>query len=351
MGELDVATLLRRHSELEAEFGDGDDGNFLSGWQCANPWADTIEQLVAQERESLSAASYQSLDLDELLERRLAEFHRDVDCVAPEAFFCTGGGTALLFTICSWLRQRDITSVIYLPPLYFTVHFALRLLGIRGRAVSGRQAFDDGFTMNLPQTSSVLFLSDPVWYAGIPIERDVIDRIACWQRETKSLVVVDGSFQYMQWDGIAAEATVRLDPALTLRVICPTKRLAIHGYRFAYATVPKALRTELVQLYARIYGSDSTETVAFARLALNYRTTSKIVSNITGLCSERHLDLRRRGAIEAAWEPRCGYFIFERILAPLPPELILMDGAYFEQLRHTDHRRINLLSPSIGLLN
>ena len=34
--------LLRRHLDLETQEGDGQQGDFLSGWQCVNPWAGSL---------------------------------------------------------------------------------------------------------------------------------------------------------------------------------------------------------------------------------------------------------------------------------------------------------------------
>ncbi|MGO8866904.1 MAG: hypothetical protein ACLQME_10425 [Alphaproteobacteria bacterium] len=355
MTDLDVAApdpsyLIRRHAELEALHGDGGGGTFLSGWQCENPWSRDLQNRIAEERKALDDNRYQYLDDDALIEEGFREFHRTVDRIAPAGLFCGEGSTSLIYTFCSWLKTKGIDEVFYIPPLYFSVHFALQLLGIRGRPISGRHAFEDGFTFNLPSQNGILLLSDPVWYAGMPLKQAIVDRITDWQRKTQSLVFVDGSFQYMRWDGTPVELTCQLDSDYTVRVICPTKALALHGYRFAYATIPIALRQEFSHIYGNLYGSASAENIAFGRVVAAIGYPRPITTGLVGLVSNLHRELRSSASITADWQAECGYFIFERILTELPISPPLMDGSFFEQKRYTDHRRINLLSPSIGML-
>jgi aspartate/methionine/tyrosine aminotransferase len=351
MAECSPLLLLRRHTELAELYDDGNNGNFLSGWQCVNPWSATIIERIAQSRAAIDASAYQSLNDDCSTHDRLRRFHNAVDHLTPEAIFCGEGSSSISFSFCAWLKQNDIAEVFYIPPLYFALHFSLRFFGIHARPISGRQAYDSRFGMNLPPERGILLFSDPIWYAGIPLDDAVVDDIAKWQRRTGSLIFVDGSFQYMRWDGLLREATARLDPLLTMRLICPSKALAMHGYRFAYATLPATLRVDLVQLYTYIYGSDSADSVAFARIAADELENGRNARSLTKLVAERHRHLRDRRLIGATWQASCGYFVFERINVSLPTEMVLMDGSYFEQRRYKDHYRINLLSPSIELLS
>jgi hypothetical protein len=68
------------------------------------------------------------------------------------------------------------------------------------------------------------------------------------------------------------------------------------------------------------------------------------------LASFRHDDFRRRGIIESAVTPGCGYFVFEKLNIKLPPGNITADGRYFGQPRYPDHIKINLPSPAIDFL-
>jgi histidinol-phosphate/aromatic aminotransferase/cobyric acid decarboxylase-like protein len=347
----DLSALLKRHAELETLFGDGDGGRFLSGWQCENPWNETLRNRITTIRAMLPDDRYQYFSDDNaLIADSFMEFHRNVDRKIPSAILCGEGASSLIFTACAWLKTKGIEEVHYIPPLYFTAHFALKLLGIRARAVSGRHAFEHGFTMNLPPANTVLMLSDPVWYAGVKVKRSVVERIIDWQRETGSFVFVDGSFQYMEWNSTPYESTAELDPCRTIRIICPTKTLALHGYRFAYATLPKELLGDFSHYYGSVYGSASAESIAFARVAAAAVHEHKITSGLVGIASERYGQMRTTGKISADWQAECGYFVFEKIIAELPQDLMLMNGSFFEQRRFHDHYRINLLSPSIGLL-
>jgi aspartate/methionine/tyrosine aminotransferase len=348
--EIAPSLLLRRHSELAELHHDGDNGRFLSGWQCANPWSNVLVERVRLLRSHIDSSEYHSLNDDTAVQEALLEFHRTVDRQQPQALFLGEGASSIIFSFCAWLKDAGVTDVFYIRPLYFALHFALRLFGIRARPVSARQAYEAEFTMNLPATTAILLVSDPVWYAGVPLPDKVVDKIVKWQRKTASWIFVDGSFQYMRWDGRPEEATARLDETRTIRVVCPTKALALHGYRFAYATVPASVYTKLVQLYTYIYGSDTAESIALARAAIAEVNDRTIIDSLARLAADRHGDLRRRGIINAAWNPCCGYFVFERINVPVRDEAILMDGSFFEQRRHCDARRVNLLSPSIHSL-
>lgn len=347
---LDSSALLKRHAELEESYGDGDGGRFLSGWQCENPWAGDLKSRITEARTTLADENYQNLDDDSLILEGLREFHALMDRKAPSALFCGEGASALLFTTCAWLKTKGIKEVFYIPPLYFSLHFALNLLGIRARPVSGRQAYESAFTLNLPNQTAALLLSDPIWYAGIAVEEELVKQIDRWQRRTESFVFVDGSFQYMKWHGVQQEPTSSLSHDRTVRVICPTKLLALHGYRFAHATLPESIRADFSRIYTNLYGSASAESLAFGRVAVTALREQKLTSLLVELIASRHQALRLGGKISADWQANCGYFVFERILAPLPKNSVMMDGTFFQQKRYPNHHRINLLSPSIGLL-
>jgi histidinol-phosphate/aromatic aminotransferase/cobyric acid decarboxylase-like protein len=349
----DIASfVLRRHAELEADRDDGEGGRFLSGWQCVNPWANEIRARIDAQLSSINATEYLYFDRDANVSSQIREFHSLTDQIGPDAIFCGAGSTALIFLFCVWLRQQSINEVFYLPPLYFTTHFALKLFDIRARPVSGRQAFEPDFSLNLPESESVLLVCDPVWYAGVPLDETVIETVCDWQRRTGSFVFVDGSFQYARWSGQRAEPTARLAIGRTVRLVCPTKNLATHGYRFAYALLPSRLRSSFAEAYSNIYGSCSVEDIAFARVAISEMIDGRITRQLMALVSERHRSLRARGRITAPWQPGSGYFVFERLADGIESASApLMDGSFFEQKRFPAYRRINLLSPSVNLLD
>jgi histidinol-phosphate/aromatic aminotransferase/cobyric acid decarboxylase-like protein len=198
----DLSFLLQRHAELEEKHGDGDAGRFLSGWQCENPYTEQIRHLVDNQISQIDRGQYLYLDGDAGLKDGLQRFHKSVDGTTPDSLFCGAGATPILFTFCAWLRHHDIREIYYIPPLYFSLHFALKLFDIRARAISGRHAFETGFSYNLPTETTALLFADPIWYAGIPLPLDLIESLVDWQSRTGSIVFVDGSFQYAKWGGV-----------------------------------------------------------------------------------------------------------------------------------------------------
>jgi aspartate/methionine/tyrosine aminotransferase len=346
----DLSDLLQRHADLEAAHGDGEGGTVLSGWQCENPWIERITASVDEEAARLRADRYLFLEDDPILHELLLNFHQKIDGKVPESVIYGAGSSTILFTLCAWLHERQIQEVFYIPPLYFTLHWALRLFGIRARAVSARHTFEAGYTMNLPDRTAVLLLSDPVWYAGMPVPDVIIDQLVHWQRKTQSTIFTDGSFQYSRWTGGSVESTTRFDPQSSVRLICPSKALAAHGYRFAYAELPCAMRDDWVRIHSNIYGSAPSTSAAFARTAMAMLLDNEIPAAIMNLVASRHSRLREEDVISAPWQPNAGYFVFEMIRGDLRPNGVLMDGTFFQQRRYTGYNRINLLSPSIHLL-
>jgi hypothetical protein len=150
--------------------------------------------------------------------------------------------------------------------------------------------------------------------------------------------------------GLKSELCALFDPERTMRLVCPTKALATHGYRFAYALLPKAMHGPSAHIYANIYGSATVDNLAFARIVPELLSSGTITGPLMRQVAERHRLLRTRGAISAPWQPSCGYFIFEQIAVNLTGGTLLMDGSYFEQKRYPNYRRINLLSPSLQML-
>jgi aspartate/methionine/tyrosine aminotransferase len=346
-----VSELLARHADLEAAHGDGDGGSFLSGWQCQNPWISEIRSAVEQEETRLAAERYFYFEDDAQISDGLMRLHEKFDGSKPQAIICGAGSSSLIFTFCTWLKTNGYREVFYLPPLYFSLHFALRLFGIRARAVSGRHPYEPDFTINLPTERSILIVTDPIWYAGLSLDVKLVTKIGEWQKNTRSTVFVDGSFQYLRWNGVQDEATASLDPMLTIRLVCPTKIVAAHGFRFSHALLPYVLLEEYKHIYSNIFGSASLESIAFGRAATKIMLLGRISKNLMLLASRKHTKLRRTGAIISELNPSCGYFVFEKICRQLPDKILLMDGKYFEQKRYVGYSRINLLSPSIGLLD
>jgi histidinol-phosphate/aromatic aminotransferase/cobyric acid decarboxylase-like protein len=342
-----VVQLLREHAHLEMHHEDGGAGNFISGWQCCNSLIASIDSAVNQERQALTGETYRYLEDDDLSKSRIKRFHYRVDGVEPEALLPGAGSTPILTAFCAYLRERDVTRLYYVPPLYFSMHATLSLFGIEAVSIVRSHGFEPSFDPVLPKKRCVLVMCDPVWYAGKHLPVSFIERLLDWQSETGSLIFVDGSFQYMNWDNSMHEPTSRLDPGSTIRLICPTKSLVAHGYRFAYAIVPAALRTRLAHIHIRMNGSCSIDSIAMARAAPQLLCSSEIRTVLIQGAAGNHHALRVQNSIESAWDPDCGYFVFEKATDPFFRNKLMMDGKYFEQYLYPGYTRINLLSPSI----
>lgn len=347
----EIADLLGRYEEMDHDSRDVAEGFGLSGWQCANPYASSLLERVSRKTKHLERTSYAYLDDDPRLAQGISDLHRAFDGERPQAILAGVGASPLLFTFAAHLRDLNITEVYCLPPLYFTLLYALRLLGIRVRPVSAFQAFERKCTLNLPDKRTYLLLSDPVWYAGLAVPTHVVDEVREWQSRTGSNVFVDGSFQYMAWDRRTIEITASLDLASTYRVISPTKSLAIHGFRFAYCLLPNSQHRSFVQAYRNIFGSANSENLTFAHEAIAAMRDRHITDKLTALASHRHRRLRKQGIIFSRLSPDRGYFVFEKLQGGRRSEDGLMDGPYFEQNRFPGYVRLNLLSPSLRRLS
>jgi histidinol-phosphate/aromatic aminotransferase/cobyric acid decarboxylase-like protein len=344
-----IADLLNLHHVLEVEHDDGDKGNFLFGWQCQNPFADDLLAATRERSLDLNHTQYSYLEEDFALVEKIRRAHQKLDGVTPKDVFCGAGATALLVTFAAYLRTKQIREVYFLSPIYFSAHFAFRLFGIRVRQISRRHAFEADFKMNLPKKEAVLILTDPIWYAGLPIPKIVIDQIARWQEEIGGIVFIDGSFQYMPWDKAVIERTAHLNPARTIRLVSPSKSLCVAGYRFAYLFMPFSWRQDFSHIYTNIYASASADTIAFGHEAVGAMLTRDITGRLTDLIVSRHSELRSAGKIESTIQASCGYFVFEKLKFDLPPNYVRMGGEYFDQVRYPGYTRINLLSPAFSL--
>jgi len=231
------------------------------------------------------------------------------------------------------------------------MHFALKLFGITARPISARHAYENDFSINLPEKKTHLIFVDPVWFAGRKVPHNIISDICAWQNRTGSTVFVDGSFQYMPWDNIRLEKTAMLDPTRTFRMICPTKIMAIHGYRFSYGLIPSSVREEFMHTYTNIYASSAAPNISFALEAIPEMISGLITNKVLSIAQYRYQRLVDVGYISSNLKPDCGYFTFTEIKKELPLEYKLMTQEFFEQKRFDGYAKLNLISPSFYLIN
>lgn len=345
----ELKALDEKYRYLTFALNDGGDGDFISGWQCRNPFADDLASAVRERSASLSAARYSYYGTQAELAEALKQLHVQRDGVAPVSIQCGPGATSLMYCWIRYLQSQGIKRVYYLPPLYLTAHNAIQSCGMRAVPVSTRHAYHPEFRLQLPKGErTVLFLTDPIWYAGCPVPFEVISEIKDWQSQTGSTVFVDGSMQYMRWSSEIAEFTAGLDPALTTRLVCPAKQLCMNGIRFAYLLGPDTQREAMAWLQSNIIGSASVESIAFAYETLNSELTDAIKSSLMGTASRNFQLLKNSGAITEVTQPSCTYYTYAGINVELPCETVLLDGSFYGLPDGKKSYKINLLSPKIS---
>lgn len=342
----ELESLIERHRLLDSLIEPQRD-LFISDWSCENPF---VEELLGPELSDLasrrvSSASYIYFDEEQSVLEAICNFHLNKERfnISPANVAAGPGSSSFLTAFSLWLRQCGYTEIYYLPPLYHTLHFMLESVDINATPVSTSHSFEDNFTMRLPPQHTVLLMCDPVWYAGKSVHQKHIEIIADWQQATRSLVFVDGSFQYMKWDGNRSESTSLLDPELTFRLVCPAKALAIPQFRFAYLLHPRETHHDLLFLYESIVGGASTSDLIFARRALQILEGELTSHIMTDFFKNTYKELVGRKLIKTTIEPDCSYFVFAAPVAR-PAGLIAMDGSYFELKGYSGYCRINLMT-------
>jgi histidinol-phosphate/aromatic aminotransferase/cobyric acid decarboxylase-like protein len=339
------------YEELAFDLNDGDSGNFLSGWQCENPYASDLLTRVKERSNHIDYRKYRYFDEDEKLPEKILSIHTSFDGVCPQKVLCATGSTSLLYAFVTYLKRRGVKTIYYVPPIYFTLHIAFELYQIQTISISEKQPFEKDFSLKLPEEDScVLFLTDPIWYTGTKYSDETMREIAEWQKRNSSLVFVDGSLQYLHWNGVIGENTAMLDPAYTFRLVCPSKQLAIHGYRFSYILLPASHERGMAWTYANVAGPAPADSIIFAYEAMTAILDRNLPDKLMQAVFKRHRYLRIHNVIESEITPECGYFVFEKTKVSLPDGYSVMDGKYFGLRDYPGYIKINLLSPSINKL-
>ncbi|MBZ4318951.1 aminotransferase class I/II-fold pyridoxal phosphate-dependent enzyme [Streptomyces huiliensis] len=341
--------MLDWHELIEAERRQPGARVFVSDYNGGHPFVEEFLGELADTAPGRLAdiTRYSGLDEDVRLRTKIAAMHQrydGVDC-APRNVLPGGGSSSLLGTFATWLLLTGRRRIHYVPPVYYKLAYLFRRMGIEPVPVARGHAYQPDFDLRLPDERTVLVLTDPVWYAGRRVPSAVLKAIGDWQEETGSLVFVDGTFQYLRWDGERGEeSAARLPGDLTLRMVCPTKYLSIHGYRCAHLLVPGHLREELAELHMNLHGDVAVSDRLFAHRAADLMLgegNGALIRHVR----DRHEALAGSGALSARMPAETGFFLFAR---PRVPHrwFLAMDGKYFELDGHPGYVRINLLNRS-----
>ncbi|MDG4535535.1 aminotransferase class I/II-fold pyridoxal phosphate-dependent enzyme [Streptomyces sp. AV19] len=338
--------MLEWHEQIEAERQQPGARVFVSDYNGGHPFVEKYlgELADAAPGRLADIARYSALDEDAVLRAKIAEMHRRYDGAdyAPRQVLPGGGSSALLGTFATWLLLTGRRRVHYIAPVYYKLAYLFRRMGVEPVRVAHGHAHQPEFDLRLPAERTVLVLTDPVWYAGRRVPAEVLRRIAEWQEATGSLVFVDGTFQYMRWDGERREESARLPADRTLRLVCPTKYLSVHGYRCAHLLVPAALREELAELHLNLHGDVAVSDRLFARRAADLMLgegNGALVEHIR----DSHRVLTASGALTARMPVESGFFLFAR---PRVPHrwFLALDAKYFELDGFPGYIRVNLLN-------
>ncbi|MBO1414863.1 pyridoxal phosphate-dependent aminotransferase [Streptomyces sp. FH025] len=340
--------MLDLHEAVERERLDPGGRLFVSDYNGGHPFvADYLGPLAHTPAHLLGDVTrYSAIDEDPALRAKIARLHSTYDDVpyGPGNVIPAGGSSSLLGTLCTWLHLTGVRKVHYLPPVYYKLAYFFRQFGIEPVRVSDLHAHQDGFAPELPDERTVLLLTDPLWYTGRPVPAEVLKRIGEWQRATGSLVFVDGTFQYLRWDGTRREESAAALPVeLTLRLVSPTKYLSIHGHRCAHLLVPEHLRETLAELHINLHGDVTLADRLFAHraaeLMLDGEGNRRLVEHIRA----NHQRLLDSGALRASAPVETGFFLFAEPVAPAE-RLLALEQRHFELTGYDGFVRINLLN-------
>jgi len=344
------AIVLRLHRELEESFNNGSE-RFISGYETINPFAGRYMNGSGHASVfecELGAYSF-AQDQSDLI-RAIRAFHRQADGIdySPEEILVSAGSSPLILVLMTYLRSRRAQPIHYFHSLYHTFYFFADLLDLCLLPLGSEPLWTPGALPSLPPGQKTLLFADPVWFAGRALGAMAIEEIGAWQRRTGSLVIVDGTFQYLKWSWPPErERSTTLDRGLTIRLICPTKSVAVHGIRFAYLLSPARILRELRWVSQNVTGSSSRFDLHAAMRIMEVLSGPESNRDLVSYIRERYRKLAEEGFVNGPGiEPECSYYVFGRLAKPEPAGLF-MGGAHFDLENQDDSVRVNLLSPYI----
>jgi len=334
--------LLDKHRTLDHSIRDEKGKVFISDWYCYHPFIEEFTDGI--EITSQQKQDYVFYSDDEELASLISQMHKKFDKKSYNIseILPGDGSTPFISAFCLWLLKNDIKEVYYVPPMYYTFYYFLEIFKIKAKPVSGQQVYEKNVSLNLPQKTTVLIICDPVWYVGQSIKKDFIKQIDKWQKQTKSFIFVDGSFQYMQWSNNRYEETSIFDNEYTFRLICATKFLALHGYRFSYLLLPSKFYEEMLYLYANNVGSTNAYNPVFAKKAISIMLQKNSNIKLTKFIKSIYNELISNNSVQTEITPNCGYFMFGEVIKNIDT-FHSMTQEYFEQKKYPNYARINIL--------
>ena len=347
------AATLELHRQLDEVLVPGLERRFISGYQTTHPFIQNyLKDVVGKNGYAAELGAYSFAQDQRPLVETIRQFHQRADEIdyTPDQILLSAGSSPLLLTLMLFLRNNAVRTLYYFRPIYHSFYFFADQLNLSLVPLCEDLLVDDKSSLSLPDGKHVLLFSDPVWIAGRALDDRVIDEVRHWQERTGSTVLVDGTFQYLKWESPASkERSTQLVREQTIRLICPTKSLALHGIRFAYLLGPARLLDGLRWACDNATGSASTFDLHAAARLMDVLLTADGNRQLVTYIRERYSALRANNFIaQTAHEPNCGYYVLGKLGRSEKTDLV-MNGKYFELAGYDDVVRINLLSPDIRL--
>lgn len=334
---------MNRRLDFLIEDGQLNDINFLSDWNCVHPFYRAALSPKRIDKKDVQQYHYVRSD-SELLDE-ISRFHlRENVIYSSKEILVGNGSSAIISAWFSWLKLNDYKEIHYVPPIYFTFHFLSHIHGIKLTKISDKHLFEEGAQISLPSHKTVLIITDPIWYAGTAIQLSFMNMIRDWQVKTDSLIFVDGSFQNFQWENQIEHSHI-FSKNRTFRLICPSKALATHAFRFAYLLAPEREYEQLDFILDNLTGSASAADIVFAKKCMKILNSKHSNRKLIDYSKKRYEMLIAKHRVEAI-TPNSGYFIFAKFEEAILAANLNMGSKYFEQDRLKGYIRVNLLSPA-----
>ncbi|MCK9415156.1 MAG: aminotransferase class I/II-fold pyridoxal phosphate-dependent enzyme [Candidatus Dojkabacteria bacterium] len=254
--------------------------------------------------------SYQKLNKD------IENFHRESEGYYEdgEEIFITEGSTPMIASLLIFAKSLGFDRIYSVSPLYFNIFKVAELIDMPISPINSTLTHDNA-DINLSDKKSFLIITNPIWSIGRHQSEDVFEKLAEWQKSTKSLIFVDGSFSYTDWYSREKKEPERiLDPTLTFRLICPTKTLGLNGLRFSYLICPSEYKKELSRITCSTIGSSSYFSHK-SRPAMFEKMIADEINPIGAFSRDRFLELKElfeSNDIEYI-NPTCGFFMFANL--------------------------------------
>jgi aspartate/methionine/tyrosine aminotransferase len=255
-------------------------------------------------------------DSYQMLNKDIENFHSESEGYHEDGqeIFITEGSTPMISSLVILAKSLGFKRIHSVSPLYFNIFKVAELIDMPISPVNLTLTHDNS-EINLPDKKSFLIITDPIWSIGRHQSDEVFEKLAEWQKSTKSLIFVDGSFSYTDWYSSEKKEPERvLDPSLTFRLICPTKTLGLNGLRFSYLICPSKYKKELSRTTCSTIGSSSYFSHK-CRPAMFAKMITEEINPIGAFSRDRFLELKElfeKNKIEYI-DPSCGFFMFANL--------------------------------------